>query len=126
MFKLKKPEFGGGIANGGLTEAGVLNAVSQFLSVHGIFHYRNNTGAYKIKDRFIRYGFPGSSDIAGVCPDGRALYVECKKPGGRLSALQREFLEKINSLGGGRRRRGRGRLPGKTTEGTRGMFLFLL
>lgn len=83
----------------GETESGVLNAVCQFLSVHGIFHWRNNTGAYRIKNRFIRYGFPGSSDIAGVCPDGRALYVECKKPGGRLSPLQREFLDKINGLG---------------------------
>ncbi|MDR0449933.1 MAG: VRR-NUC domain-containing protein [Treponema sp.] len=81
------------------TESEVLNAACQFLSVHGIFHYRNNTGAYKIKDRFIRYGFPGSSDIAGVCPDGRALYVECKKPGKKPSPRQREFLDRVNGLG---------------------------
>jgi len=92
------------------TEADVIRAVDAALTAFGIFHWRNNTGAVKYEGtqgkRFVRYGHPGSADILGVCPDGRFLAVECKRPkapgqpGGRLSALQNEFLTAVNKNGG--------------------------
>jgi hypothetical protein len=84
-----------------IPERDVLYAVSGYLFVKGIFHWRNNTGAYKEGSRYIRYGAPGSSDIIGICPDGRFLAVECKRPrGGRLTEKQREFLGRVNAAGG--------------------------
>ena len=78
-----------------------MREVDDFLSLHRIYHWRNNSGAYKDKTRFIRYGKTGSSDFLGVCPDGRFLAVECKRPkGGVLTAAQREFLDAINRNGG--------------------------
>jgi hypothetical protein len=83
-----------------VTESDVMTAVHQALSVHGIFHWRNNTGAHREKNRFIRYGHPGSSDYIGICPDGRFLAVECKRPGGRPSENQTEFINRINGSHG--------------------------
>jgi hypothetical protein len=77
-------------------ERDVMTVIHQTLSACGIFHYRNNSGAYKEKNRFIRYGYPGSSDFIGICPDGRFLAVECKRPGGKLAENQREFITTIN------------------------------
>jgi hypothetical protein len=71
------------------------------LSAYHIFHWRNNTGVTRIGRRFIRFGYPGSSDWLGICPDGRFLAVECKRPeGGRLTAKQRDFLDCIRRYGG--------------------------
>jgi hypothetical protein len=82
-------------------EADVLRAVDEVLSLCGIFHWRNNSGAMKTDRGFVRFGLPGSSDILGVCPDGRFLAVECKAPvTGRLSKAQKWFLDKVNELGG--------------------------
>ena len=73
----------------------------EYLSIRNIFHWRNNTGAVKKNGGFIRYGYPGSSDILGILPDGRFLAVECKRErGGRLSEKQKEFLDTINKNGG--------------------------
>lgn len=66
-----------------------------------IYCWRNNTGAVKTGSRFIRFGYTGSSDILGICPDGRFLAVECKREkGGVLSDKQREFLSHIKANGG--------------------------
>ncbi len=66
---------------------------------------RMNTGAVKIpvpggKDRFIRYGFPGLSDIIGQLKDGRFLAVEVKRYDGRLSEAQEAFLRQVATHGG--------------------------
>jgi hypothetical protein len=82
-------------------EADVMKDVDQVLSAYGIFHWRNNVGVTRIGKRFVRFGYPGSSDWLGICPDGRFLAVECKRPrGGRLTAKQRNFLDCINRYGG--------------------------
>jgi hypothetical protein len=84
-----------------ITEGDVMRIVDGFLTMRRIYHWRNNSGAYKDKARFIRYGKTGSSDFIGICPDGRFLAVECKRPnGGVLSAAQREFLDAVNRNGG--------------------------
>ena len=88
---------------GGLTPEGKVKAdCLEYLKRIGIFAWNNPTGALQVRPgQFMRFGYPGSSDIIGVCPDGRFLAVECKRPkGGRLSDKQREFLNKVNKLGG--------------------------
>lgn len=79
----------------------VLSQCLKYLEVLHIYHWRNNTGALKAGRRFIRFGFPGSSDILGILPDGRFLAIECKREkGGRLSDVQKDFISRINSNGG--------------------------
>jgi hypothetical protein len=75
--------------------------VDQVLTAHHLFHWRNNTGVTRIGKRFVRFGYPGSSDWLGICRDGRFLAVECKRPGGgRLTAKQRNFLDCVSRYGG--------------------------
>lgn len=82
-------------------ETSVMKDVDQVLSAYHIFHWRNNTGMTRIGKRFVRFGYPGSSDWLGICPDGRLLAVECKRPeGGRLTEQQRDFLDCVNRNGG--------------------------
>ena len=84
-------------------ESCVVRACLDYLKIRGILAWRNNTGAVMEKgngkQRFIRYGFPGSSDIIGIYR-GRFLAVECKSDTGRVSALQHDFLNRISDAGG--------------------------
>lgn len=47
-----------------------------------------------------RMGPPGSSDIIGILPGGRFLAIEVKRPGHEPTEIQKEFMDKINALGG--------------------------
>jgi hypothetical protein len=87
------------------SESAVLDAVLQALSMHpavGGF-WRQNIGAFAIGEgrsrRFVRFGPKGSPDIHGYLKDGRALFVEVKKPSGRVSPDQRAFLDKAQKNG---------------------------
>lgn len=87
-----------------VSEAIVLKSILEWLRVRGIFAWRNNTGAVKIdgptRNRFVRYGTPGSSDILGCLPDGRFLAIECKSPIGRPTSDQLVFIKNIRDRGG--------------------------
>jgi len=61
---------------------------------------RQNSGAAKIGTRFVRFGWPGCSDILGQLRDGRFLAVEVKAPKGRLRPEQTVFLERVRAAGG--------------------------
>lgn len=58
--------------------------------------WRNNTG----RKGNVSFGMVGSSDILGIMTGGRFLAIEVKKPGGKLSEAQRDFIEDINIRGG--------------------------
>jgi hypothetical protein len=82
-------------------ESGVLSAVMQTLQVYGFVCIRNNSGAARTgAGRLVKFGSPGSADIIACAPGGRFVAVECKRPGGRLTGPQREWLEKITRAGG--------------------------
>jgi VRR-NUC domain len=61
---------------------------------------RQNTGAAKVGERFIRFGWRGCSDLIGMLKNGRLLAVEVKAPGGRLRPEQGEFLSLVRRFGG--------------------------
>lgn len=61
---------------------------------------RMNTGAARIGDRFVRFGFPGCPDVLGQLKDGRLLACEVKASDGRLRPEQARFLELVNAHGG--------------------------
>jgi len=87
-----------------MKETEILKACLQFLSAHGIFHWRSNQipaplpgGGFR---RFV--GLKGVSDILGMSPqgDGRLLAIECKTETGRVSEHQQVFLDRVTALGG--------------------------
>jgi hypothetical protein len=59
-----------------------------------------NSGAFKIGNRFVRFGWKGCPDVLGQLRDGRLLGVEVKAPKGKLRPEQTIFLERIRLAGG--------------------------
>lgn len=87
-------------------ERDVLRACLALIRLHGLDIERQNTGATKVDgkdgkpDRWLKFGKPGNSDLAGMLPDGRAIHIEVKRPGKRPTPKQLERLLKTNRLGG--------------------------
>lgn len=82
----------------GLLESQVQSQCLNLLRSMNVFVWRQNTGAFKVKDRYIKSGIKGVSDILGIWPDGRFLAIEVKREkGGRLSEAQKEFLQEIKN-----------------------------
>ncbi len=61
---------------------------------------RQNTGAAKVGNRFVRFGWRGCSDILGQLRDGRFLACEVKAAKGRQQPEQAFFLERVRQAGG--------------------------
>lgn len=87
-------------------EADVLAAVLKALALHPAVAWvrRMNTGAFKVgtgpQARFVRFGFPGCSDVLGQLKDGRFLAVECKAERGKLSPEQERFIDVVRANNG--------------------------
>lgn len=83
-------------------EAAALVEVLQALRAHPAVAWceRMNSGAAKVGNRFIRFGFTGCPDVLGQLRDGRMLGVEVKALKGKLRPEQSIVLERINGAGG--------------------------
>ena len=83
-------------------EAGALLEVLKALRAHpGVaWCERMNSGAAKVGNRFIRFGWAGCPDVLGQLRDGRLLGVEVKSRSGRPSPEQTIFLERVRAAGG--------------------------
>ncbi len=83
-------------------EAAALLEVLKALRAHPLVAWaeRQNSGAAKVGNRFIRFGWPGCPDVLGQLNDGRLLGVEVKAHKGRISSEQVAFLERIRGAGG--------------------------
>lgn len=83
-------------------EAGALKEVLIALAAHSDVAWceRMNSGAAKIGNRFVRFGWKGCPDVLGQLKDGRLLGVEVKAEKGRLRPEQTIFLERIRLAGG--------------------------
>ena len=88
-------------------EKDIQKTIMDFLSAHPkvAFRGRFNRGTAITGDalgntRYTKFnsvkGFP---DIHGMLKGGRALYVEVKRPGGRVSEDQQEFIDKVSAHG---------------------------
>lgn len=93
----------------GPSEADVQRALIAALRVHPsvAFAHRINTRVVDVVDRKTARGTrpmvtapKGHPDIAGMLRDGRALYIEAKRPGGKLTDEQAAFLTAVNAHGG--------------------------
>jgi hypothetical protein len=79
----------------------IQNEILDFLNRNGVFAFRiNNGGVYDPTSGVYRnpgkFSLKGISDVAGVLPDGRALFVEVKTKTGKMSKEQKVFIAKIN------------------------------
>ena len=83
-------------------EAGALKEVMQALGAHPAVAWceRMNSGAARIGNRFVRFGWKGCPDVLGQLKDGRLLGVEVKAAKGKLRPEQAVFLERIRTAGG--------------------------
>ena len=84
------------------SESHILNACLIALSNAGCLVWRQNTGVLPdISGRPIRFGLcVGSSDIVGLCPDGKFLAVEVKTAIGQPTDAQVRFLDAVRRQGG--------------------------
>lgn len=83
-----------------LLEKDIQKQILEYLPYIGIFAWRTNSGVIFYGGHAHRMAPPGTADIIGIMPDGRFLGIEVKRPKGVVSAVQKEFLEKITSRGG--------------------------
>jgi hypothetical protein len=83
-------------------ESAALIEVLKALKAHPavVWCERMNSGAAKVGNRFIRFGFKGCPDVLGQLRDGRLLGVEVKSPTGKLRPEQSVFLERVRGAGG--------------------------
>ena len=79
-----------------MPEKDIVAAIRRYLSTLGedVFFWKEHGGAY---------GTSGVPDII-CCYRGRFLGLEVKRPGGRLTPLQKRTLARINAAGGIARR----------------------
>lgn len=84
-----------------MTETDLQNLIRCELSRRGCFVQRTNSATLYTKDgRPVRIGISGQSDLCGHRPgDGRAFYIEVKKPGEKPRENQERFLQAMRNTG---------------------------
>ena len=83
-----------------MKESDIQRQILDYLALKGIFHYRNNSGAFKdSNNHFYRFGALGSPDIICVIA-GQYVGVEVKAPKGKQSDHQKDFQKKLEEAGG--------------------------
>jgi hypothetical protein len=86
-------------------ESDILSGILRALRIHpAVAHFeRQNTGAFSVVEgkskRFVRFGSPGRPDITGHLKGGRALYIEVKRPSGRVTPEQKDFIARATRDG---------------------------
>jgi hypothetical protein len=84
-----------------VTEHDIQNDIRVAVSPYCVI-FRANVGTVRTPDgRYFSTGLPsGFSDLFGVRRrDGRAVFIEVKKPGGRVSPEQKNFIKVMQSVG---------------------------
>ena len=83
-----------------MTETDIMNLIRMNLSESGFTVFRANVGKIKLSDgRWFDTGLPkGFSDLFAV-KDGKAYFIEVKKPGGTVSPEQINFIDQMKKHG---------------------------
>ena len=84
-----------------MSETDIMRSIMVKLSQLGCICLRTNAGTFYTRDgRPVRIGIPGQSDLCGHRPvDGRAWYIEVKKPGEKPRENQERFLRQMRDSG---------------------------
>lgn len=85
----------------GLSEAAVQQSIVELCAIFRLPCLRMPAGIYRSMDsKRVANGVPaGIPDLCVICPDGKTLWIEVKKPGGKLSKVQRACHEEYARLG---------------------------
>ncbi|MGH7605433.1 MAG: hypothetical protein ACRENK_15735 [Gemmatimonadaceae bacterium] len=62
--------------------------------------WRQNTGAARYDEAYVKFSFRGCSDILGMLVGGRLLAIEVKRAGKDASADQHAFIAAVRQGGG--------------------------
>jgi hypothetical protein len=86
-----------------MKESLIQTAIEQYLclmeNMGKLVYVKQNSGATKIGDRFIRYGKAGAPDFMVYLPGGICMHLEVKNEKGRQNDNQIEYQAKIEKLG---------------------------
>lgn len=81
------------------TEKETQKQIIQFLIYNNIFHWRQNSGALRVRNRFYRFtSINGISDII-ILHNGKAIFVEVKDKYGKQSDDQKKFQKEVEKSG---------------------------
>jgi len=84
-----------------VSEKEIQKTILDYLHLRGIFAWRNNTGAFRSvyngKERFHRFGTPGSGDILGLTKQGKFFSIEVKAPGNKVTPDQERFMTEVRA-----------------------------
>jgi len=85
-----------------LKESSVQALIMMALSEAGCLVWRQNTGSLPDRNgRLVRFGLcVGSSDIVGLCSDGKFLAIEAKTALGQPTDAQLNFIKAVQRQGG--------------------------
>lgn len=86
-------------------ETDLKRSIVDYLRLLGFLAWVQNVGAVKFKNaqgkqRFIKFGFAGLSDILCVLPGGRFMVVETKRLDNVASQAQKDFMADVERRGG--------------------------
>ena len=84
-----------------MKESDIQKSILDFLTLKGIFHYKNSTvGIYKqATATYIPSPSVGAPDIVAVIA-GKFIGIEVKRPGGKMSDHQEAFRTALEKAGG--------------------------
>lgn len=83
-----------------MKESDVQRQILDYLALKHVFHYRNNSGAFKDSNEHLyRFGATGIPDIICVIK-GQYVGIEVKGPKGKQSDYQKEFQRQLGDAGG--------------------------
>lgn len=83
-----------------IKESQIQKVILDWLTIKKIFHYRNNSGAFKSANgHFYRFGTKGSPDIVCVI-NGQYVGIEVKNATGRQNEAQKAFQKSLVKAGG--------------------------
>lgn len=63
------------------------------------FVWRQSSGTFREGERYIQAGPKGMPDICGVLLGGKSLFIEVKRPGGKLEPHQDQRLGHFRAIG---------------------------
>jgi hypothetical protein len=84
----------------GKAEGVVQMQIRQFLEAKGFKVLRQQSGVFRGHVGLVRVGEKGVSDLIACSPSGAFIAVEVKKPGGKPTEEQLDFIDEINKRGG--------------------------
>lgn len=85
-----------------MTEAWTLHEILKSWGAHPRLRLaRCNTGAAKLKGRWVKFGVPGTADVVGIiAPTGRMIMIEVKSATGVQSSAQKVMQRVVTAMGG--------------------------